>query len=221
MKKHIIVTKKIWDKKNFNKINKKKYKIFNNINLNKFKKIKPEFIFFIHWSNFIKKNIYENFKCIQFHCSDLPKFRGGSPIQNQILKGINKTKITAFRISKKIDEGDFCKKEKINLNGNVSHILKRVEKKSIKMILNITNKKSLKFNKQKGKISKFKRRTAKDSDITLHKYQKLRKIYDFIRMVDGDGYPNAYLNLQKYKIIFKNSKFKKNNIIGEFKIQKK
>ena len=28
--------------------------------------------------------------------ADLPKFRGGSPIQNQIIRGIDKTKTTAF-----------------------------------------------------------------------------------------------------------------------------
>ena len=29
--------------------------------------------------------------CICLHESNLPKFRGGSPIQNQIIKGIKKT----------------------------------------------------------------------------------------------------------------------------------
>ena len=56
MKKHIIVTKKIWDKKNFNKIN-KKYKIFNNINLNKFKKINLN-LFFLFIGQILLKKIF-------------------------------------------------------------------------------------------------------------------------------------------------------------------
>ena len=116
MKKYIIITKKIWDKKNFELIKKSKnFVIINHIDFNKIKKVNPELIFFIHWSNLIKKNLYEKYKCIQFHCSDLPKFRGGSPIQNQIIRGIYKTKITAFKITKKIDSGNYCEKQKVEL----------------------------------------------------------------------------------------------------------
>ena len=30
----------------------------------------------------------------------------------------------------------------------------------------------------------------------------LSKIYDYIRMLDGEGYPNAFLNFGKYKLSF-------------------
>ena len=33
-----------------------------------------------------EKKIYENFICVIFHTGNLPKHRGGSPIQNLILK---------------------------------------------------------------------------------------------------------------------------------------
>ena len=87
--KAIIITKKIWDKKNFINLNKEIF-LFNKINYIKIKKIKPDVIFFIHWSKKIKKYIFDKYLCIQFHCSDLPKGRGGSPVQNQIL--LNKKK---------------------------------------------------------------------------------------------------------------------------------
>ena len=54
------------------------------LTLNYVKKINPEFIFFPDWSWIVPEVIIENYKCICFHESDLPKFRGGSPIQNQI-----------------------------------------------------------------------------------------------------------------------------------------
>ena len=48
----------------------------------------PEYIFFIHWSWKVEKEIYENFKCIVFHTAPLPYGRGGSPIQNLILRAL-------------------------------------------------------------------------------------------------------------------------------------
>ena len=44
--KYIIITKKIWDKKNFNKIDKKIF-VLNKIDSVKIKKINPNIIFFI------------------------------------------------------------------------------------------------------------------------------------------------------------------------------
>ena len=100
----LIITKKIWNTDNLKNFTYKK-NIKTNLSLNIVKKYKPDKIFFIHWSKFIPKRIYENYECIQFHCSDLPKFRGGSPIQNQIIRGIKKTKLTAFKVSGSLDAG--------------------------------------------------------------------------------------------------------------------
>ena len=49
------------------------------------------------------------------HPSDLPKFRGGSPIQNQIINGVKKTKISIFRINSEIDAGDIVAKAPLDL----------------------------------------------------------------------------------------------------------
>ena len=40
------------------------------------------------------------------HPSPLPKFRGGSPIQNQIIRGKKISAVTIFKINKIIDGGD-------------------------------------------------------------------------------------------------------------------
>ena len=53
----------------------------------------------------IPRRLYNNFLCIQFHSSNLPSFRGGSPIQNQIIKGLLKTKISALKVEKRLDSG--------------------------------------------------------------------------------------------------------------------
>ena len=61
----------------------------------------PEYIFFVHWNWKVKKEIYSNFKCILFHTAPLPYGRGGSPIQNLILKGFKKSPVCAIKMEEK------------------------------------------------------------------------------------------------------------------------
>lgn len=100
----IIITKKKWDNNNFKNLN-KKIKVLQKLDKNKINDINPKIIFFIHWSKLIPKDVYEKYICIQFHLADLPNGRGGSPIQNQILRNIKKTKISAFKVSKELEIG--------------------------------------------------------------------------------------------------------------------
>ena len=217
---YLLITKKKWNIKNF-KILDKKVLVKNKIDQNFIKKVKPKIIFFLHWSKKIHVNLYTKNLCIQFHCSNLPNFRGGSPVQNQILRGIKKTKLTAFKINEKIDTGEICLKKNLSLHGNVNIIYERIEKTAINMINTIIKKKKLKFTKQKGKGKYFKRRKKEESNLLLTNHLALKNVYDFIRMLDATDYPRAFINLQKYKIFFKNAKFYKNKINGEFKIIKK
>ena len=50
------------------------------------KDFNPDIILFYGWSWIIKEEIINSFPCIMLHPSPLPKYRGGSPIQNQIIK---------------------------------------------------------------------------------------------------------------------------------------
>ena len=48
-------------------------------------KFKPDYILFYGWSDFVNTELLTAFDCLMLHPSPLPKYRGGSPIQNQIL----------------------------------------------------------------------------------------------------------------------------------------
>ena len=213
---YIIITKKIWHKKNFLNIIKKNI-ILNNIEINKIKKLKPKLIFFIHWSKFIPEFLYKNYTCIQFHSSDLPLGRGGSPIQNQILRNFKKTKISAFKVSKIIDGGPICMKKNLLLKGNAMSIYQNMEKTCVEMIKKIIKKKKINFNKQIGKPSYFKRRKPSESEINISKFDSISSVYNFLRMLDAPGYPNAFINLKNFKFTFNHVK-KKNKLI-EAKVQ--
>ncbi len=221
MKEYLIVSKKKWNINNFQKLP-KNITFSNKINLSILNKKKPKIIFFIHWSKFIPSKIYKKFLCIQFHSSDLPKYRGGSPIQNQIIRGVKKTKISAFKISDKIDSGPICLQRKINLSGSAQQIYENLEKKCLLMIFYLINKKKILFKKQKGGSSYFKRRKPEQSNLNKQKGLNISKILDFINMLDAKDYPKAYIDLKNFRISLSKAKvYNKKEIQGEFRINKK
>ena len=75
-------------------------------------KMSPRYVFLPFWSYYIPSKIYNNFECVIFHCTDLPYGRGGSPLQNLILRGYKKTKITALRCAKELDAGPIYMKSR-------------------------------------------------------------------------------------------------------------
>ena len=173
------------------------------------KKLNPEFIFFPDWSWIIPKKITDNYKCVCLHESNLPKFRGGSPLQNQIIRGITKTKTTAFFMSDGIDEGDIILQKNLSLKGKIGDIFLRMIENDFKIITKIISGKYT-VKKQKGIPTLFKRRKPKESELQNLNFSK-KYLYDFIRMLE-DPYPNAFIKSGKRKIIFKSANLKDNKL---------
>ncbi len=203
----------------FNKLQ-KRYKNFylitkkESLTYSKIKKINPKYIFFPDWSWIVPENIIKNYDCVCFHESNLPKFRGGSPIQNQIISGIKKTKTTAFLMNSKIDGGDIILQKNLLLSGNISDIFNRMKKNDFEMICKIIQGK-FRRRKQKGTASFYKRRTPNQSELKNLNFSN-EYLYNFIRML-SDPYPNAFLRIGKKKIFFKSAELngKKLSFKGE------
>ena len=186
-------------------------------NLEYLRAIKTDVIFIPHWSYIIPNDIFENYECIVFHMTDLPFGRGGSPLQNLISRGIYSTKISALKVDKGIDTGDVYLKENLELDGAATDIFERANHIIQKMIISILQNK-IKPVPQKGKVTIFKRRKPHQSNII--ELETLQKVYDYIRMLDADGYPKAYLENKFLKFEFNNANFKnKNEIIATVKIK--
>lgn len=186
------------------------------LNLKNLEKINPKFIFFPDWSWIVPTEIYKNYKCICFHESNLPKFRGGSPLQNQIIRNITNTKTTAFLMNDVLDGGDIILQKKLSLEGSINEIFERMEKNDFEMIVKIIKGK-FSLRKQKGKPVFYKRRKPNESELKNLNYSK-KYLYNFIRML-GDPYPNAYIKIGKKKIIFKSAQFQKGKLSFEGEIQ--
>src|SRR5262245_16507360 len=55
---------------------------------------------------------------IVVHASDLPKGKGFSPLQWQVLQGTNEITLTLFEATKDADAGAYYMKEKVQFNGS-------------------------------------------------------------------------------------------------------
>jgi methionyl-tRNA formyltransferase len=181
-------------------------------------KVNPQYIFFPHWSYIIPKRIYENFDCVVFHMTDLPFGRGGSPLQNLIVKGHQNTKISALKVSKGLDTGPIYLKRDLSLLGTAEEIFLRAGKTINEMIVEIIENQSIPV-EQSGEVSVFKRRKPEHSNI--EELENLEDIFDYIRMLDADGYPKAFIETEHFKIEFSRANLKKDSIIADVRITKK
>ena len=194
--------------KNKNK-NQKFYYHFEKKNLDKkIKKISPDYILFYGWSWFIKKKIFSKYKCLMLHPSALPKFRGGSPLQNQIIRNVTNSAVTIFQINEIVDGGDILYQSKLSLKGSLADIFERIIDIGSTATTKILNSKKIKSKKQNHlKATYYKRREPKESEITLKemKNSKPNYLYNKIRML-ADPYPNAFIKIKNKKLIIKDFK---------------
>jgi len=227
MKNIVIATTKEWNISNYfilKEYYKNQYNFFlitsnDDLNQKELNRLNPEYIFFPHWSWIIPENIYKNFECIVFHMTDLPFGRGGSPLQNLIIREVYNTKISAIQVEEGIDAGDIYLQEPFSIAiGSAEEIF--IELSNIifhKMIPRFLESR-LVPRPQNGNIVSFKRREPQESNLFLLENTKLFKIYDFIRMLDAPGYPKAYIELNSSKIKFSEVRKKGNKLIGRFEV---
>lgn len=172
-----------------------------------------DFILFIGWSWIIENEITQKFLCLGIHPSNLPDFRGGSPLQHQIIQGLTKTKVTLMTLSvDKIDAGDIWLKEDLDLSGDsMRDVFENLILSSTKLLNSFLNKypeiKPTAQNIQNG--SYYKRRKPEESKLLRNDFsnKSLKELYNFIRSLT-DPYPNAYLEDEfGNKLVFTNVTF--------------
>lgn len=209
----IILSEKKWHENLFNqlksKVNENEWLLINkkeNFNLQLLNEFKPDKIFIPHWSYIIPEEIFNSFDCIVFHMTDLPFGRGGSPLQNLIVRGIKSTKISAIKVQSGIDTGDVYLKKSLDLVGTAHEIFQRSSIIIGEMVKEIIVNNCKPF-PQTGEIVEFKRRKPEESNIS--ELEDLENIYNYIRMLDCEGYPNAFIETQFFKAEFTNANFNK------------
>lgn len=207
---YLIATIKRWNIENFHKFcNRQQFHLIvskEQLVKEKIDRLKPRYIFFPHWSWVIPKNILSSYECVMFHMTDLPYGRGGSPLQNLILRNHQTTKISAFRVDETIDGGDIYLKKNLSLKGNAKEIYSRASKIIFNNMIPLIVSQDQKPAKQKGSVVYFKRKKPKDGN--LFSLTTLEKVYDHIRMLDAEDYPKAFLENKKLCFNFTKAKLK-------------
>jgi methionyl-tRNA formyltransferase len=179
-------------------------------------KINPRYIFFLHWSWIVPEAIWKEYECVCFHMTDVPYGRGGSPLQNLILAGHTQTMLSALRMVKEMDAGPVYAKRPLSLDGPAEEIYLRAGKLSIEIIQWITEH-NPQPTPQEGDVVTFKRRKPEQSGLPTA--GNLKNAYDFIRMLDADGYPNAFIEHGEYRIHFRNARLGRDRVIAEVEIK--
>lgn len=159
----------------------------------------PKYVFFPHWSSIIPEKIFSQFECIIFHMTDVPYGRGGSPLQNLVIRGHKETMLTALRCVKELDAGPVYLKEPLSLLGNAEEIYMRASELIEKMIVRIMAENPIPV-AQSGDVVEFKRRKPEEGNWS--NARDLEQVYDMIRMLDAEGYPHAFVRIGKYKLEF-------------------
>lgn len=161
--------------------------------------------FFVGWSQMVPEYIYTQTPCFVLHPSPLPRYRGGSPIQHQILQGETQSAVTIFQLSAdypEVDSGPIVWQMGFSLDGELSDIFSRIVhlgSQGIQSIIRAWDYPGITPVPQPvGNWGSWKRRTPDESELTLedqargavymaNKVRALQEPYPLPYLTCGDG----------------------------------
>jgi methionyl-tRNA formyltransferase len=164
-----------------------------------------DLVFVPHWRWLLPPVVLATWRCIGFHTAPLPKGRGGSPIQNQIVRGMYNSELCAFEMNEYMDAGDVLTREFVDLStGSLADIMASLARQTGLMSRRILLEPP-KAVPQDGEPSFFERRRPEESEIPGSGLSA-RQLYDRIRMVDGLDYPRAFIDFGSWRLTFTEAK---------------
>lgn len=154
----------------------------------------PDLVLFYGWSWIVPTELLERHTCLMLHPSPLPRYRGGSPIQNQIIAGETSSKVSLFVMTDKLDAGDIVGQQDLSLIGTLSDIFKRIEDSGVELTRHLLENGLRRVPQDNSVATYCKRRKPSDSEITAEELanEPAEYLYNKIRMLSYP-YPNAYI----------------------------
>ena len=154
----------------------------------------PDIVLFYGWSDIVSVKLIENFKCLMLHPSPLPKYRGGSPIQNQIIRGEIHSAISIFLMNEGTDTGPIVDQAYLSLSGSIKQIFNRIEVAGYKLTRDILDSDIVFKDQNHKQATYFERRKPHESEITIEELETKSSEYliNKIRMLQ-DPYPRPYI----------------------------
>lgn len=176
--------------------------------------IAPDVIFFYGWSWIVPDSIVNNYTCLCLHPSMLPKYRGGSPIQNQMIAGESLSAVSIFKMGSGLDDGPIYYQSPISLTGSLTTILNEIEHigsiGTTQFIIDC-KRDTVVFNKQAHEKATYcKRRLPKDSEIKPEDFLEYDAEYFFntVRSLQPP-YPECYIQCKTGRILLKEINYEK------------
>ena len=194
----------------------------NNIEI--IKKIEPDIILVMGWSQLLNSEIISIPKIgvIGSHPTELPKYRGRAPIPWSILKGLKTSALTFFFIEEGTDSGDILDQRsfKLSSNDDATSVYKKVESVGKEMIQdNLTKLQNGNYTRKKQDVSNFienwEKRGPQDGIIDWSRNSQ--EIHTLIRATTHP-YPGAYTIFNGSKLIIWGAEFSNEQSKGIGKI---
>lgn len=176
----------------------------------------PAYVFFPHWSWRIPDEILSSRECVIFHMTDLPYGRGGSPLQNLIVRKVEVTQLSALRCSTEIDAGPVYLKMPLSTLGSAEEVFLRAAKLMLPMIVRIAREK-IQPRTQIGDPVTFDRRRPEQGN--LIDAPDLTGVHDLIRMLDAEGYPQAFVEVGPLRMTFTRASLKPDSVVADVRIE--
>lgn len=183
-------------------------------------------VFLVGWSNIVPVEFYVNRTVIVLHPSPLPKYRGGSPIQHQILNGETQSAVTLCKLDpayQAVDSGPIVSSRPYSLEGDLSEVLTRIVEVGAVLInraIEDFNDGALPFTTQaESQATTFKRRKPEESKILTSEFDLDRSrpngvasgltIHNKVRALQ-DPYPNAFVQFRDGRLYITQTRWEPN-----------
>lgn len=155
---------------------------------------KPDLVLFYGWSWIVDSQLVRDIPCVMLHPAPLPKYRGGSPLQNQIIRGETVSSVTLFLMDEGLDSGPVIAQAPLSLAGDISDIFGRITDIGIQLTAGILFHELHPVPQKHEEATYFPRRKSEESEITLDELCKKPSDYlnNKIRMLQSP-YPNAFI----------------------------
>lgn len=188
-----------------------KYTLIRNINTRLIKKIKNknyELLISAGFPLIFPEDLIESskFGTINLHAGRLPAYRGGSPLNWQIINGERNIGISIIKMNKKLDGGEIyaSKTFKLKKNDDIKTVHDKANLSFSKMTMKVINKIYLGIKpvaQKKAHAKTYKQRSEEDGFIDWKK-KDAKQVFNFVRALTKP-YPGAYyfdINGKKKKI---------------------
>jgi methionyl-tRNA formyltransferase len=155
-----------------------------------------DIVFVLGYTKMLRADFLEaNRLPLVIHESDLPKGKGFSPVQWQILEGKKEIPVCLIHVTADLDAGDILERDVIRLQGHELFVdIRRLQAETTLRLMERILKKypSISRTPQTGGESTYRRRTRKDDRLDVHR--SIADQFNALRIADNNRYPAYFVH---------------------------